>query len=168
MLGNDVEGAYHLWRRVPLQFKNDTTQIAALWNISKELWKENIEAAYKAMKFNFSPLISTLVGKLHTQICQSQLQLISKAYSSIHETEMMMRLNMTSDCVRSKCFEMGWEISPSGFISPMPIEIDEDDSGVNGVHDSIDMMIRMADFVSHFEKKPIVETKLSHNPSSVA
>jgi hypothetical protein len=118
---------------------------------------ENIGSAHQAMKLKCSPSVGGLLQKLKAKLAASQLLLISRAYSSIEVTDASTRLDLSIDQLRSKCTELGWEISANGFVLPKPIETVDDGTGNSGdgVLESVRILERLTSYVNAFEQKAI-------------
>lgn len=156
LLVGDIEGARHLWRRSPPPLKLESTQLAALWTIGQHLKNDNVVGAYSAMKIQCNPVINSLLGTLKVGLCLAQLQLVSKAYSSILVEDLMVRLDLSSpDDLKTKCSELGWEIS-NGYVLPKLLPT-VGDSGLDAgdMQDSIFILERLTQYVNTFDQKSV-------------
>jgi len=155
MLVQDLEGAWHLWRRAPPQLKVDGSQLAAIWNICRCLREDNIAGAHVAMRLDCSPAVQPLLGTLKTNLFETQLQLVSKAYSSISVKELSTRLDFSSDEeLKKTCAQRGWEISSNGFVRPKAFGVPSTSSS-DDIQSSIAVLERLTSYVNKFDQKNV-------------
>jgi CSN8/PSMD8/EIF3K family len=164
MLQGDLVNARHLWRRpvLPEKLKTENGELSAVWAVGKCLWNDDVVGAYKAMKFTSRHhYVTQLLGKLKARTVNQQLKLVSKAYTSIHASELMARLDQSEDEVRRQCSDLAWEISSNGFVAPKPLQ--ENALMADGqVQDSILLLSKLASFVTYLEQKTlVVDTKIN-------
>ena len=80
---NDLDGARHLWRRLPVIFKGDQHEIAAIWLIGKALWDQDMVAVRSTLDRQWSARLMGLISDLRESIVNTRIQQLVKAYSLI-------------------------------------------------------------------------------------
>lgn len=168
MLIDDLDGARHLWCRAPQSLKAEDTQLAAVHRIGQCIWQQDMSAAYEAMKLQFSPPVAALARALRLHLLDAQLRLISLGYSTLRAEDMAARLDATPEEVQAKCQALGWEVDADGFVLPKPLVAENSGNGGREAH-GVDTLARLAQYVAHFEQKPVkvdVKSKEATSASS--
>lgn len=169
LLVNDLEGARHLWRRAPSQFKGEATQLAAVWKIGQCLWQQNMAEAYEAMTPQFSPAVAALVRALKQQLLAAQLRLVAQGYSAIRAGDLASRLDASAEETLAKCQALGWEVDAEGFVMPKALHGGNGSGAGGDVLDSTDTLARLTSYVAHFEQKPVkVDIKVGKDSGGAA
>eukprot|EP01097_Dermamoeba_algensis_P001068 TRINITY_DN1404_c0_g1_i1.p1 TRINITY_DN1404_c0_g1~~TRINITY_DN1404_c0_g1_i1.p1 ORF type:complete len:163 (-),score=25.24 TRINITY_DN1404_c0_g1_i1:296-751(-) len=78
---NDLCNAKFLWKRIPKDLR--TPEIAAIWEIGRNIWTRNYPSVYTSLNQNWSPQISPLIAKVALSFRTRTLTLLSSSYSSI-------------------------------------------------------------------------------------
>ena len=170
LLQGDLVNARQLWHRpvMPEELKTGG-ELSAVWAVGQYLWNDDVAGAYNAMKFPSKlDYVTLLMGELKTRTVQQQLKLVSKAYTSIHSSELMARLDQSEEEVRRQCSHLGWEISTNGFVTPKPLHDNLGAAaGDDDVQDSIALLSQLSSFVTSLEQKTlVVDTKIGASPKT--
>ncbi|KAI9269145.1 COP9 signalosome [Phascolomyces articulosus] len=101
--------ARYLRKRI-LAASRRTDQIDAAWRICTTLWERQFSNFYQALDgFQWSNLAVPLVVSIRETIRKRLLDLIRKAYTTIHKTDAAKYFGMPEDEVVPALMNEGWE-----------------------------------------------------------
>lgn len=103
--------ARFLWKRIPVAAKAGNEELEQMHKVYKSLWKNEMVEFYKLMDgYKWSQGVAEVMYELKEKVQADNIQLISYAYSSIHENVFAEMTNQTPDMIADTCKRMNWEI----------------------------------------------------------
>lgn len=97
LLFNDLTSAKFLWKRIPDKTKKENHELSLIWNVGKLMWKKNYAEIYRTI--NSCPAWPNHLKNIMKLILQSTrqrvIELISRAYSSIHVSDASKLLGLS-------------------------------------------------------------------------
>lgn len=99
---NDLEGSRFLWRRMPENIKNKNKDLQILWEIIKNLTKNNIQEVNNIFK-SFTPTMAyeSLINIVKINITRRELNKIAKVYSDTTLQQISDKTMLSIDEVKS-------------------------------------------------------------------
>lgn len=121
LIVDDLDNSRHLWRRIDDGCKAAGTELAAVWEVGKQLWlRTNIVMAYTALEREWSPELAPLAAALKEAVRQRQFALLSKAYSNLSLATVCAALALTDNDASEYCTSRGWAFDPAtGLLVPV-------------------------------------------------
>lgn len=150
----DLDGARHLWRRLPQHMKCEGTELHTLWTISQQLWQRNITTAFEIIiRYNWSQLVRPIVEEIIISVRKHQILLISKSYSSISLEHLSQALMLSREDTCKELSRLDWELQDSDFVLVKPLR--EDQHSGNTIADDTKMLAQLSEYVCHLEKRSL-------------
>lgn len=161
----DLDGARHLWRRLPQHLKSGNTELNALWKLARHLWQRDKRAVFETIaKHSWSEFISPIVQEIIISERKKQIILISKSYSSISIQNLSMALMLSREDTYKELIRLNWELRDSDLVLVRPVR-DNDRSG-NTIADDTRMLAQLSEYVCHLEKRSLKVDITGKNSSS--
>ena len=96
LLKNDLLGGKYLWKRAPIQLKNETSEFFHLYSICKALLQEQILIAYEIIHtIKWSSVISRFIIEFHSILQHRALELVQSSYKEINLIDLTQLLNVS-------------------------------------------------------------------------
>lgn len=162
---NDLIGARYLWRRSPIDIKENSSEFIQLWTIGQSLWQSDIHSAFTNMSsFQFSPIIELLIEILKTTIRENQINTIAKAFTTVSVTYLTDKLYMSLAEVIAEVRRLNWEMDGEEFVKP--IFPPKENSNFSHLRfEKGDKMEKLTEYVSFFERKAITSDMIVKPPA---
>jgi len=97
LLFNDLTSAKFLWKRIPDKIKEENDELSLIWTVGRLMWKKNYAEIYQTI--NSCPTWPNHLKNIMKLILESTrrhvVDLISKAYSSIHLSDASKLLGLS-------------------------------------------------------------------------
>merc|ERR1712012_267666 len=76
---NDLCSAKFLWKRIPEQAKTDHPELNLIWNVGKDMWKENLNEVFQTIDANeWSEDVSNIMKEVKLSVKQRSMDLVSR------------------------------------------------------------------------------------------
>lgn len=161
----DLSNATLLWKRIPIEVKNESNDLNHIWSIGRCLIQSKYEDVYSIISTkNWPNYLSQIMLFLSTKIKSKMINLISTAYSwiSIEEVRLLTGCASASE-VMNLVNSLAWTVDPTNpsFVIPKkpsnstPEDLNEEDM-VNGrsnvLRDSSqDQLRKLTEYVAFLE-----------------
>lgn len=110
LVEQELDGAKHLWKRLPAEWKVESNALPYIWIIATKLWENDLRAAYDAVSLVTErfPLLKELFDDIVQGIRKRQMKYIMQSYSVISIASLSYRLNLSSEeAINGKIFSSG-------------------------------------------------------------
>lgn len=98
LLGNDLQNAKLLWKRIPTQTKNKSADLKEIWKIGKLLLERKSSQIYPLIDaYKWPNFLVNIMRELKDEIKKRNLNLIQKSYSWISTGDFKRMLYIRSD-----------------------------------------------------------------------
>lgn len=112
LLNNDLQNAKFLWKRIPEQTKNSSSDLKEIWKIGKLLLQRKTSQVYPLIdSYQWPNFLVNIVKELKEETMKQTLNLIQKSYSYISIDAFKKMLYITSDEQLLEILStMGWQL----------------------------------------------------------
>jgi hypothetical protein len=147
-----------LWKRLPIQLKSSLppTQVALLYQVILSIKDNNIKDAYKILKETpWQPYIIQHTVNARNAIQRRALRMVSKAFSTILVSTLCELVDMNSEEVVQQIKSLNWQLDETTNNSIKITSVIPDNFYQDQVDDDTKMILKLSDYIGHFEQKPI-------------
>lgn len=118
----DLSNATLLWKRIPIEVRNESNDLNDIWSIGRCLIQSKYEDVYSLIRDkNWPNYLSQIMLFLSTKIKSKMINLISTSYSWISIHEVRLLTGSASDAeVMNLINSLGWTLDPTdpSFVIP--------------------------------------------------
>ncbi|CRL01030.1 CLUMA_CG014268, isoform A [Clunio marinus] len=108
---DDLVNARFLWKRIPLAVKASNEELERMHKVYEALWRNEMSDFFQFSDYKWSPGVAEVMYELVEKIKADNIQLVSYAYSSIHENVLADMIKQTTEEITETCKRLGWEYS---------------------------------------------------------
>ncbi|KAG6483434.1 hypothetical protein ZIOFF_060081 [Zingiber officinale] len=111
---NDLNSARFLWKSMPMENKESSPEVVAVWKIGKNLWNRDYSRVYEAIReFEWSAELAGMVAAFSEKYTEKMFQMLNSAYSTISVEEVAKFLGMSEDKATNYSLQHGWKLDTS-------------------------------------------------------
>ena len=161
----DLSNATLLWKRIPIEVKNESNDLTDIWSIGRCLIQSKYEDVYSLIiEKNWPNYLSQIMLFLSTKIKSKMINLISTSYSWISIEEVRLLTGSASlGEVMNLVNSLGWSLDPTNpsFVLPKKpsastLEDSNEEDMVNGRTNTLkdtshDQLRKLTEYVAFLE-----------------
>ncbi|KAI1290193.1 COP9 signalosome complex subunit 8 [Halotydeus destructor] len=148
LLNNDSANAKLLWKRIPANYKSETPELNAIWNIGKLLIQCKWSDAYVPLAaYEWPGYVKNIMASLLERLKEQAVSLIAESYSHIRFEEFQKLVGISSEEEAHQLIEkLGWSRTGSGHVLTKRIVVEDIDRET-----SQEQLHRLTEFVGFLE-----------------
>ncbi len=168
LLDKDLNEAKYLWKRAPDRVKSPPlSQLAAVWDVGRALWKAEISLALELLgaKTWRTGLLQRAAQLLRAQVIGDHVTLLGHSIHDLHLAFVINRLQITETEVLEAIRDLGWSLYPSGKVSITKKQTTKDSNLNIALASDMEELRYLSKFVAFNEQK-LLKVDLSAKPTS--
>lgn len=109
LIVGDLNGAKYLWKRAPELLKSSTFHFAAIWNVGKLMWSDDVAGALNSLKFTWPHNLQVFTKALTSELTRQQLETFSAAFSVVPLATVSNSLALSKEeTIEGRCLGCFW------------------------------------------------------------